>query len=189
MPITKDLQRALNASGESLVVDGIAGPKTKAALLRHPIVKAWPPGTDRRWIAYALATAWHETAHTLRPITEYGSREYFDRYEGRRDLGNNSPGDGFKYRGRGYVQITGRNNYTKYGIADFPEKALEPEFAAHIMTDGMTKGTFTRKKLADYFNEKTEDPVNARRIINGMDRAEKIAVYYREFLALLPPSA
>jgi hypothetical protein len=140
---------------------------------------------DQRWLAYMLATAYHETAHTLQPVTEYGSREYFNRYEGRKDLGNVSLGDGYRYRGRGYVQITGRNNYTKYGIADMPEKALEPEFAAHIMIDGMTKGIFTGRKLSQYFNEHTDDPINARRIINGLDRAEKIADYYIQFLKLV----
>jgi len=141
--------------------------------------------SDVRWLAYMLATAWHETAHTLEPVTEYGSREYFNKYDGRKDLGNIRPGDGYKYRGRGYVQITGRNNYRKYGIEEIPEKALEPGFAAEIMIDGMTKGMFTGKKLSDYFSNKNNDPVNARRIINGIDRAERIAGYYQEFLKMV----
>ena len=61
--------------------------------------------TDHR--AYVLATAWHETARTMQPITEFGSRKYFDKYDAGTSigkvLGNTIKGDGYKYRGRGYV--------------------------------------------------------------------------------------
>ncbi len=138
------------------------------------IVKKWDesPHEDARWLAYMLATAYHETAHTMQPVTEYGSKEYLrsKKY--------------WPYIGRGYVQLTWKSNYEKYGIAATPEKALDPEFAAHIMIDGMTKGIFTGRKLSQYFNDHTEDPINARRIINGIDRAEKIADYYLEFLTM-----
>lgn len=151
------------------------------------IVKKWDETDfeDQRWLAYMLATAWHETAHTLQPVTEYGNRDYFKKYDGRKDLGNIRPGDGYRYRGRGYVQVTGRNNYRKYGIEEVPDKALEPEFAAGIMIDGMTKGIFTGRKLSQFFAEGVEDPINSRRIINGLDRAEKIADYYLNFLRML----
>lgn len=195
----KQLQAALNKLGENLVVDGIVGPKTRAALRRHPLFQEWDktPFDDERWIAYIFATAWHETAHTLKPISEFGSGDgpdpdkwddYFTRmYDRRTDLGNTPEidGDGELFKGRGYVQITGRNNYRKYGIEGAPWRALEPDFAAHIMIDGMTKGTFTGRKLSQYFSTSLEDPINARRIVNGIDRAEKIADYYLEFLKMV----
>jgi putative chitinase len=146
---------------------------------------------DLRWLAYMLATAFWETARTMQPITEYGGRSYFDKYEtGTRlgnALGNAEPGDGYRYRGRGFVQITGRSNYSKMQlitgaplVAD-PEKALDPTIAAAIMFEGMQRGTFTSKKLADYFNDRLTDWVNARRIINGTDKAETIASMARQF--------
>lgn len=150
------------------------------------IVTAALKGWDVTWVAYALATAWHETAHTMQPIKEYGGDAYFKRMydiqgarpEKARELGNEKPGDGARYAGRGYVQLTGRTNYRRFGIENTPDDAMKPEVAARIMRDGMEQGAFTGKKLADYL---PGDYVNARRIINGRDKAELIAGYARNF--------
>ncbi len=128
---------------------------------------------DVRLLAYILATAFHETAHTMEPVTEYGGEAYL----------KSKPY--WPFVGRGYVQLTWESNYKKYGIDKTPEKALDPEFAAEILINGMLTGVFTGRKLSQYFNDHTEDPVNARRIINGTDKAEKIATYYRQFLDML----
>jgi len=132
--------------------------------------------------AYALATAFHETAHSMEPITEYGPKSYFNKYDGRKDLGNDKPGDGFKYRGRGYVQITGRANYRKYAIEAAPEDALVPAKAIEILRHGMQTGAFTGKKLSDY---QPTDYLHMRKIINGMDRAKDIAGYAEVFESAL----
>jgi putative chitinase len=148
-----------------------------------------PDVTDIRWAAYMLATVKHECAETWAPIVERGSRDYFDKYDadtplGER-LGNTADGDGFLFRGRGYVQITGRGNYERLGrgiglgdgLVNNPERALEPEISYKIMSHGMRRGSFTGKKLADYITATGCDYVSARRIINGKDRAELIAGY------------
>lgn len=127
--------------------------------------------TDVRWLAYALATTWHETARTMQPITEYGSRAYLTSKKY------------WPFIGRGYVQLTWDYNYKKYGIEKTPERALEPVLAAHIMFDGMTKGIFTGKKLSDYFNKTKNDAIGARRIINGTDKALLISTYHDKFLS------
>ncbi len=150
--------------------------------------------TDKRWLAYMLATTMHETAGTMQPITEYGGRKYFDKYDtGRlaKDLGNTpeADGDGFLYRGRGFVQITGRANYRKFGIEANPDKALELTTAVKILFQGMRNGVFTGKKLADYFSAAKADWVNARRIINGTDRAADIAALGQKFLRAIEIAA
>lgn len=152
------------------------------------ILAAAPPDFHIKHLAYALATTKHETAHTMQPIEEYASGAA---YEGRASLGNTQPGDGKRFKGRGYVQLTGRANYAKakakFGVdvVTHPEKVMEPSLAAKIMFDGMSQGWFTGKKLSDYFTTTRSDPVNARRIINGTDKADLIAGYYRLFLDAL----
>jgi len=141
--------------------------------------------------AYVLATVEWETAGTFQPIPERGPRSYFDRYEGRRSLGNTQPGDGYRYRGRGYVQITGRANYEKYAritgldLVNNPDLALDPEVAKFILVHGFKHGVFTGRKIADYINEGKTDFVNARRCINALDRAEEIAALARKWLERL----
>lgn len=145
-------------------------------------------GLDKTWQAYLLATAYHETAQTMQPIVERGGPSYLAKYDagttlGKR-LGNTVKGDGARFKGRGYVQITGRANYAKAGAAlsvdlvGNPDLALDPEIAAKIAIRGMTEGWFTGKTFKDYL---PGDYVNARRIINGLDRAQLIAGYARHF--------
>lgn len=158
--------------------------------------------TDVRWAAYMLATVKHECADTFQPITERGPKSYFNKYEPGLKIGNNLgnkvAGDGYLYRGRGYVQITGRANYEKMskvlglsGENDLilhPEHALHPDIAYRIMSYGMRHGTFTGKKLSNYINGTTCDYTNARRIINGLDQTAKIKGYAVNFESVLKNS-
>ncbi len=149
-----------------------------------------PANWSDEWFAYALATTYHETAHTMQPIREKGGAKYFQRYEGRTDLGNVNRGDGVKFHGRGYVQITGRANYADWAkrlgvdIVANPDRTMEPNIAARILFEGMEKGTFTGKSLKSYTSGGF-DRLQARRIINRMDRAALIAGYHDEFLAAI----
>lgn len=152
--------------------------------------------------AYCLATAYHETAHSMQPVEERGGDAYFFRMydkDGARpalaikQLGNTQPGDGVRFRGRGYPQLTGRANYARAdrelgmngSLLAVPSQALKADVAAKIMRLGMSEGWFTGKKLSDYLpmNLPAEHKafVNARRIINGTDKAELIAGYADEF--------
>lgn len=139
--------------------------------------------------AYGLATTWHETDKKMQPISEYGSKRYFLKYDTgtlAKRLGNTQAldGDGELYKGRGYVQITGDDNYDRVGkliginlISD-PERTLEPEVAAKILTGGMLSGWFTgvgfrRKRPVSRYDHTSY--VRARAIINGTDKAKEIA--------------
>ncbi len=156
-------------------------------------------GAPLAWCAYALATAWHETAHSMQPIKEYGGPAYFTRmYDptGQRPSlakanGNTMPGDGVKYCGRGYVQLTWRNNYKRagekvgYPLEGNPDLALRPDIAAQIMRRGMDEGWFTGKAFSHFLPKSGPTDraayVNARRIINGADKAGQIADYAMKF--------
>ena len=149
------------------------------------ILDGWesrPEFTDLRWLAYMLATAKHETAHTMQPIEEYGKGAGHAYGE---------PVNGQIYYGRGYVQLTWATNYARMAaltgvdLVGHPELALDPKIAALIMFDGMKGGLFTGVGLPRYFNDQTCDWVNARRIINGTDRAGAIADIARAFYIAL----
>lgn len=152
----------------------------------NAIVKAFGKygNGNQRHLAYLLATAKWETAHTMQPIYERGAKAYFSKYEPGtkigKALGNTQKGDGYLYRGRGYVQLTGRANYRKFGIEDQPDKALDPEIAANILVIGCLKGWFTGKALGDY-----EAFRDMRRVVNGTDKADLIAGYAEAFLRAL----
>ena len=148
--------------------------------------------------AYILATAWHETGPASSNLHMTPRREIWGptaaqtRYEGRADLGNTQAGDGKRYMGRGYVQITGRANYHRASnivgkdLVANPDLALDPEIAARIIVHGMTVGWFTGRKMGDF-----DSYVNMRRVVNGTDKADLIASYAEDFekaLKALPAS-
>jgi len=149
-------------------------------------------------LAYALATVFHETAQTMAPITEYGSSDYFDKYEPGTSIGgclrHSGPGYGEKYKGRGEVVATGRSNYQRaqdelgVPLIDNPELACEPDVARVIMRRGCFEGWFTGKKFSDYIEGSKKDYYNCRRVINGTDCAEKIAGHAAAFELALEAS-
>jgi putative chitinase len=159
-------------------------------------------GLRTSWVAYALATTWHETAATMEPILEHGGPKYFKRMydpEGTRPhvaraLGNTMPGDGARFAGRGYVQLTGRTNYDRaakavgYPLVGNPDLAMRPDIAAEILRAGMAEGWFTGRGFARFLPDAIgtlEQFTQARRIINGTDKADKIAAYALDFQSAL----
>jgi len=136
----------------------------------------YPP----EFLAYCLGTTYHETARTMQPIKEYGRGR--DRKYGRRDAKT-----GQVYYGRGYVQLTWKFNYDKAGKklgCDFvnnPDEVMRPDWAARILYTGCIEGWFTGKALNNYITPQRSDYRQARRIVNGMDKATAIASYAVKF--------
>lgn len=164
---------------------------------------------DTEKLAYILATTKHETADTMQPIYERGKVDYFDKYEpgtklGQR-LGNTKIGDGYRFRGAGLVQLTGRENFQRAGdiigvdLVGHPELAVDMDTAVRVLIEGTMRGWFTGKKLSDYINgiDESDDIdlaefIQARRVVNGQDKAELIgnsALHFeRALLAASLPS-
>lgn len=158
--------------------------------------------------AYVLATAWHETAHTMTPIAEIGkgaSRPY-GQWRTNSKGAKYAPKHGnwrkpeyyvyaeypHLYYGRGDVQLTWWGNYRRataeLGV-DFlndPELALVPEHSADILVVGSMQGWFTGRGIPDYVDFGHYDEfVEARRVINGVDKKHMIAKYAKIFLTAL----
>lgn len=111
----------------------------------------------------AMATVRVEVGRNFKPITEYTSGAV---YEGRKDLGNTQKGDGIKYKGRGYIQLTGRTNYTNFGKRIGVDLVNKPELALDIKNSA--------KILAYYFKDKkcnvacnAKDWKKVRKLVNG----------------------
>lgn len=127
--------------------------------------------SDPRYLAYPLATTFHETGKAMQPIEEYGKGSGAD-------YAKPDPTTGQCYYGRGYVQLTWADNYKK---ADkelelsgdkscylHAANALDPHIAAAVMFQGMEEGWFRNDQtMGKYFNDVNDDPYGAREIING----------------------
>ena len=128
--------------------------------------------------AYVLATAYHETAHTRKPV-----REAFWLSDAWRKANLRY----YPWYGRGYVQLTWERNYKRAGDAlgmDLTTDAdvvMRSDVAAKILVRGMQEGWFTGKSMSDY-----DTFEGMRRVVNGTDKADLIAGYAREYLAELP---
>lgn len=127
---------------------------------------------DPRLLAYRFATVFHETGKAMIPVREGGGEDYL----------KTKPY--YPWVGMGLVQVTWARNAKVFG-ATKPEDLMAWPVALRALFDGMDDGVFTTHKLASYFDANTNDPVGARRVINGLDRAELIAGYHFKFLAAL----
>ena len=162
---------------------------------QEAILAAWEglqprPPDDLRWLAYMLATTFHETARTMQPIREIGKGKG-------KKYGIKDPQTKQIYYGRGYVQLTWRDNYARAdaelgltqntGMEWHADRALDPHLACLVMFQGMFEGWFTNRRLSQFFNETINDPVGARIIINNdvVKNGRMIAGYHVAFLDAL----
>lgn len=195
---------------ESLLADGVAGPRTAAALeLSSPpeppsvipgitvavVSRMFPETridsikeslpvlctslqgcslTEKPMVLMALASIRAET-ECFQPIDEGQSKfntspggHPFDLYDNRKDLGNQGPPDGERFKGRGFIQLTGRANYAKFGpkigvdLIAQPELANDPKIAADLLA------LFLKEKEIQIKQAIIEgDLKHARRLVNG----------------------
>ena len=153
---------------------------------------------DKRHAAYILATSFWETGRTMQAVKEKtdktGEQYFFRMYDinGSRpkvakSLGNTIPGDGIKFAGRGQVQLTGRTNYTNMGkylkldLVNKPDLLLDTKISARVLVYGLLNGSFTGVSIKKYLTSTKTDYVNARRVVNGVDKAEEIANIAKSF--------
>ncbi|MBX3268467.1 MAG: hypothetical protein KF831_17345, partial [Acidobacteria bacterium] len=143
-------------------------------------------------LAYALATAEVETTYftalreTFGKPPPFGTKEalewtarqapYFNKkYDG--IIGNISgTNDGFIFRGGGYVQLTGRENYARFGLDETNvDSVTNPSTAARILVQGLLNGTFTKgeERIGTYINGRNTDFYNARKVVNGNELKTK----------------
>ncbi|CBA17800.1 putative carboxypeptidase [Acaryochloris phage A-HIS1] len=122
---------------------------------------------NRYRLAYIMATVEHECANTWKPIDEWHGGEMWY-----------AP-----YFGRGYVQLTHKKNYQKYEnilglpLVSNPDLVKRPDISLFILVQGMFRGTFTGLRLGHFIGAERKNVsfVGARKIINGVDKAEHIA--------------
>ncbi len=147
-------------------------------------------------VTASLATIRAET-EGFAPISEFVSRfntspggRPFDLYDSRKDLGNRGPPDGADFKGRGYVQLTGRSNYAKYGplvgvaaLVEQPERANEPDVAARLLAAFIASNEIAMKQAL-----LAGDLATARRLVNGGTHGlERFSEAYQIGASLIRP--
>lgn len=165
------------------------------------------PNADQRWLAYMLGTAHHETGRTLQPVRETfasSDAQAIARLDHAYAKGAltwvktpywHKDADGKSWLGRGFVQITHKANYQKLGSAigidlvGDPDRAMDLDVANKIMFTGMTNGLFTGRRLRNYFAGSAEDWRSARKIINGLERADLVASYAKSYYTAIRGTA
>jgi hypothetical protein len=165
----------------------------------NAIITAWVregDGDDYK-LAYLLGTAFHETARTMQPVretlatTDAKAKERLTKAWKSGKLKVKADYWSGGWFGRGYVQLTHKANYERASkelgidMVKDPSKAMIPEVAALILVRGCLEGWFTSRKLGAYITKSDADYINARRVVNGLDRAEDIAKYSTSFYRAL----
>jgi predicted chitinase len=144
--------------------------------------------TPARQAAF-LAQLAHESAEFRFMEEIWGPTPAQRRYEGRRDLGNTQPGDGFRYKGRGPIQVTGRANYKRYGdmlgidLVGNPQLAATPEVGFRIA------GLYWRTNGINEMADRQDIVAVTRRINGGTNGLEDRKKYYERAKRVLGVSS
>jgi predicted chitinase len=137
-------------------------------------------GLSKYQAAYVLATVQHETNNTFEPVEEG--------YYLKNPLAFQKTLRYYPYFGRGYVQLTWKDNYEKFNVilgvkgtgndlVKYPNVVMREPVSRFILVYGMRTGTFTGKRLSNFITDAKQDYKGARQIINGRDKDTLIAGY------------
>jgi len=181
-------------SGSSLTETQVAG--------MNDLLDVWDRSgfTDLMWLAYILGGVFHEVGRRMVPVregfasTDAGARAAVAKLHkaGRISRNYAAPNAaGVSFYGRGRIQNTFEANYRKlekrfgHPFTTNPDLLLESKIDAEVTIYGHAEGIWTGKKLGDYFNANKADWKQARRIVNGLDKADLIVGYAKAFHAAL----
>lgn len=183
----KAVQRRLGVKA-----DGIWGPLSWAALFRfcgcknlhradalgraaHKYLNAYGINTPLR-IVHFFAQAGHETGGFLWLEEIWGPTAAQKRYEGRVDLGNVQKGDGLRFKGRGVFQLTGRDNYERYGKALGLDLVSNPSLAADPETSLLIACHYWRERGINALADADKSEAVTRKVNGGTNGyADRVA--------------
>lgn len=178
---------ALRARGSG--VFGTSLSQSQVTGIEELLDVAQAKGVKLPHLAYILGGVYHETGGMMVPVregfakTDAGAR----RVVAKRSYGKPAGPYGHVYYGRGRIQNTWLRNMETlskrfgYDFVKNPDLLLDPAIDAIVTVVGHQEGLWTGKKLSDYISEGRTDYVNARRIVNGTDKAGMIAGYAKTF--------
>ncbi|MEM7464767.1 MAG: glycoside hydrolase family 19 protein [Pseudomonadota bacterium] len=149
-------------------------------------------------LAYALATAYHETGTLMVPVREGFAKTDHHARALVSDRKYGSPGStGHVYYGRGHVQLTWEKNYRETGnrlgidLVSNPDLMLESDLSARVLVEGLIDGRWNGDGfgIAHYLPENGPDDLEgARRTVNITDKWSTIANHFRVFLSAIEAS-
>ena len=176
-----ELQKSVRGDGRKDIPVSPGGSFSEGALISALDAVGY---TNKKERAMFLAQMAHESGNFRYDEEIWGPTSAQKGYEGRSDLGNNQPGDGYKYRGRGYIQLTGRANYRQYGkllgvdLENNPDLAKDPNIAARVAIEYWKKRV--NRTAAQKGDVKTVT-YNINGGYNGLtDRIEKYKKYLKK---------
>ena len=191
------LEALLRRQGGQTAAGGLTQPQLRAIMPHLPEAHAaaYLPPLNAAMTEADIRTPKRQAAFLAQLAHESGELRYWEElsdgsaYEGRQDLGNIHPGDGPRYKGRGPIQLTGRNNYRAAGHAlgvdleNHPELAKDPAVGFRVATwFWVTRGLNPLADAGD-FREIT------RRINGGYNGLAQREAYYARALSVLQAAA
>jgi len=133
-------------------------------------------------LSHFFAQIAHESGG-FKYLTELGNRSYFDKYEGRKDLGNIQKGDGYKFRGRGYIQVTGRANYTELSKDTKIDFISNPDILSQEVNAMVSALWYWNKRKLNQFADLDDIKTITKKInggYNGLKDRQKYLTQYKK---------